>query len=322
MEDNETKFLSVHNTPFAMHFGEEQLREFSESFDITYLKHSDVIYKAGKSANKMYIVGNGVVQITQDSPDSAGAFTYLKRPGDFFGESAVTRAKTETAFRIGTAIAYEEDTCLLGIDRSTLYKVFKAHPEWKRRILSIIGRKMETYLSEIPFLAKADPKELTLLGSVLHYVVLKKRRTLFEEGSIGRSLYIICKGAVDAVTERDGETIILTHIPKGSFFGEIGLMIDMPRTASIVATEDCLLLELAKKDVTSFMEIAPSTSEHFDKITKERISTSFQKYNVSNRLKCKTSDICFRFHSLSQSLWTSTVFSQNCVRLRNATRMK
>ncbi|KAK6815755.1 cyclic nucleotide-binding domain-containing protein [Apiospora arundinis] len=70
---------------------------------------------------------------------------------------------------------------------------------------------------------------------------------VLTEGDEAKAMYWLVRGVV-AVTSRDGEAIH-AELKPGAFFGEIGVLMDMPRTATIIARTKCLLLVLKKEDL-------------------------------------------------------------------------
>jgi len=72
--------------------------------------------------------------------------------------------------------------------------------------------------------------------------VLEAGKTLFKEGDIGNTMYIIQKGKIK-ITKRIGDVDkILTVLQKGDFFGEMAIITQAPRTATATAVDDCELL--------------------------------------------------------------------------------
>ena len=67
---------------------------------------------------------------------------------------------------------------------------------------------------------------------------------VLTQGEAGDRFYVLESGAVDIV--RDG--VVVTTLAAGDCFGEIALLRDVPRTASVVATEDCVLQTLSRED--------------------------------------------------------------------------
>ena len=72
---------------------------------------------------------------------------------------------------------------------------------------------------------------------------------IMAEGDRVDSLYIVIAGRLKVMMgEADGKEVILGIIGPGEFFGEMGLIDDRPRSASVIAIEPCELLSVTRRD--------------------------------------------------------------------------
>ncbi|HEY6009902.1 MAG TPA: cyclic nucleotide-binding domain-containing protein [Nitrospirota bacterium] len=65
-----------------------------------------------------------------------------------------------------------------------------------------------------------------------------KDEVIFFEGSVGRHMYVINSGTVNIVKKISGRNEVIATLGKGSIFGEMALIDDMPRSASVIVAED------------------------------------------------------------------------------------
>ena len=100
-----------------------------------------------------------------------------------------------------------------------------------------------------------------LTDSWLSYIASSVTRHIYpngtiicREGDIGDRFYIIESGLVEVSKLLDGETSrILTRQGSGEFFGELALVIDIPRAATVAVIEEAALLEISKDDLNAYV---------------------------------------------------------------------
>lgn len=92
---------------------------------------------------------------------------------------------------------------------------------------------------------------------------------ILTEGDDARAMYWLVRGAV-SVTSRDGESIY-AELKPGAFFGEIGVLMDRPRTATIVARTRCMLVVLTKEDFKNVLPRFPDVERAIRDEAQERL---------------------------------------------------
>ena len=102
---------------------------------------------------------------------------------------------------------------------------------------------------------------------------------VLTEGDDARSMYWVVKGAV-AVTSRDGEATY-AELKSGAFFGEIGILMDRPRTATVIARTRCLLLVLKKEDLRKILPEYPDIENAIREEALERLAILNKKKEQS-----------------------------------------
>jgi CRP-like cAMP-binding protein len=102
---------------------------------------------------------------------------------------------------------------------------------------------------------------------------------LIQEGEAGTSMFIIIQGRVKVVRSDDGSggEIALAELSDGAFFGEMALLSDAPRTASVVAVEETMLFEISREMLASMTTEYPSVGEVMKKFHKNRLITNLLK---------------------------------------------
>lgn len=109
----------------------------------------------------------------------------------------------------------------------------------------------------------AEP-HLTALTLRLRERALKKGEVLFREGDKGDEMFLICDGTVVVSKPVLGRVEqVLARMGRGEFFGEMSLFDQAPRSATIQAETDTLLLYLDRESLRQFIEISPRAAAAF-----------------------------------------------------------
>ena len=101
------------------------------------------------------------------------------------------------------------------------------------------------FLAKVPLFANLKSGQLERLSKRFVSRDYKVGQDIVTQGKGGAGLFILASGAAEAVRVRsDGTKVTVNTFGPTDFFGELALLDDEPRTASVVATEDtkCLVL--------------------------------------------------------------------------------
>jgi CRP/FNR family cyclic AMP-dependent transcriptional regulator len=104
-------------------------------------------------------------------------------------------------------------------------------------------------LKTVPLFISFPEDYLRTLATVVTRKSAPRSTTIMASGDAIDSLYMILSGRLKVMmSDSDGKEVILSILGVGEFFGEMGLIDDSPRSASVVAIEACELLSITKRD--------------------------------------------------------------------------
>ncbi len=104
-------------------------------------------------------------------------------------------------------------------------------------------------LKNVPMFASFPDDALRLLATLVTRKSVSRGTTIMVAGDPTDSLYIVISGRLKVMmSDAEGKEVILAILGSGEFFGEMGLIDDAPRSASVVAMESCELLCVTKRD--------------------------------------------------------------------------
>lgn len=121
-----------------------------------------------------------------------------------------------------------------------------------------------------PLFQTAPDNFLYEVGLVLKPQMHAPNDYLMTEGDVAKAMYWIVRGAV-AVCSRDGESTY-AELKAGSFVGEIGILMDRPRTATVIARTRCLTLQLKKEDLKRILPKFPEVERAVREEALERLA--------------------------------------------------
>ncbi len=109
-------------------------------------------------------------------------------------------------------------------------------------------------------------------GSViLERRFVPKDTLIMKEGDPGNSAYLIQSGSVEVYTENDEKHIRLAKLELGEIFGEMALVFDEQRTASVRALEDCNLIVITRQSFQQKLEKTDPTIRAIVRMLTQRI---------------------------------------------------
>lgn len=121
-----------------------------------------------------------------------------------------------------------------------------------------------------PLFKTAPDTFLYEIGLVLKPQMHASNDYIMTEGDDAKAMYWIVRGAV-AVCSRDGESTY-AELKQGSFVGEIGILMERPRTATVIARTRCLTLQLKKEDLKRILPRFPEVERAIREEALERLA--------------------------------------------------
>ncbi len=136
-------------------------------------------------------------------------------------------------------------------------------------------------LRRIPLFANIDPAKLKLMCFASERVTFKDGEVLCRQGETGDAAFIILDGTADVQVERKEGTMSVATLTKNDIVGEIAILCDVPRTATVLAKGELTTLKVTKdlffglvKDFPEIgVEIMRVVAHRLDTTTRELIDT-------------------------------------------------
>ncbi|MDQ6958143.1 MAG: cyclic nucleotide-binding domain-containing protein [Mariprofundaceae bacterium] len=267
--------LSFERTPLLSGLSGDELEAFIDSLQLRHVDAEELIFREGDHGNYLYLIGMGNVLLrAKDSQGRKRVFSHLCE-GDFFGEYAfMSRAPHSDE-----AIA-ETDCSVLMIDRVTFDEWVEKYPGIQSTIEDFYRQRVLARVLAITPVFEGVPTDARLaLADHFKLRTFEQGGVVIREGETGDTFYLIRSGSVDLSTSgmgKDGDQVALGKMGEGEFFGEVALLTDKPRTATVVACEKVELMELARSDFDQIAERFPSIRKIVEAYQKQRVQDTIK----------------------------------------------
>ncbi|MDH3520659.1 MAG: Crp/Fnr family transcriptional regulator [Myxococcales bacterium] len=147
-------------------------------------------------------------------------------------------------------------------------------------------------LRNIGLFSSVKDEDLTSVASLLIERRFPKHKTIVEEGLPGDYMYIICEGRVSvSKLSDDGREKILEFLEAGDFFGEMSLLDNAPRSASVRALVETRVMALSRTDFLAVLRRSPDLAmaviqeltRRLRQVDEQASSLSFQRVQERTR---------------------------------------
>ncbi len=209
-----------------------QLREFMLESDLRSPAEGEVVFERNDYTNSFYMVVAGQALIEAD-----GGGHFALGAGQFFGELGLISGR-----RRSSTVRAGANCVLIEAPRRAMLKLV-ASVESARKAIdeTFLKRSVRAYLA--PMLPEEELAELVASG-----VEVRKYgggETLFAEGDAPDGLYLIRRGSVMVSRTLAGREVVLSYLSAGNYVGEMALLTESPRSATVRAavTTEAIVLD-------------------------------------------------------------------------------
>ncbi|EUD69082.1 cAMP-dependent protein kinase regulator [Plasmodium inui San Antonio 1] len=256
-ESEKEKIREALNDSFLFnHLNKKEMEIIVDAFFDEHVETNVNIINEGDEGDLLYVIDEGEVEIYKMKENKKEVLTILKSK-DVFGELALLY----NSKRAATARALTK--ChLWALDRESFTYIIKDNVAKKRKMY-------EDFLTQISILKDMDPYERSKVADSLKTKTFSDQEEIIKEGEQGDTFYIIIDGKALAIKDKK---VIKTY-SKGDYFGELALLKNQPRAATVKAKDTCQVVYLDRKSFKRLLgpieEILYRNVENYRKVLKE-----------------------------------------------------
>jgi hexokinase len=228
---------------------------------VTYRK-GEAIIRQGEPGDNFYVISSGEVEVTVKRDDDTVRRVILGK-GSPFGEQALLedgRSRNATV----TALT---DVRLLAFDRALFNELSAA--EGVRASMEKVDANRQL-LSNVSAFTKLPHRGMVEVCNIAETAAYSKGELLIKQGEPGDNFFIIRSGSVDVIDEATGR--IIDTKTSGDVVGEIALLRDTPRTATVRAGSDKVeALVIKRADFDGIIAKYPYIRYYLEQLSEERL---------------------------------------------------
>ena len=218
-----------------------------------HIAAGETVLREGDDGDALFVVESGRVQV-----ESGATMLAELGPGDHFGEIALVTSGTRTA-----NVVSAHGATVLRLSRDVYLEYLAALPDVSRKMAASSSARLAA--DERQRAGSQTPSvftELTSAGASMlgtHMTVREAMLgdTIVAQGDVGDALFLVVAGEADVVARNaSGVEQSMGLLAAGDFFGEISLLENRPRVASVVALTPMTLTRLDRVGFDAFMRFS------------------------------------------------------------------
>jgi CRP-like cAMP-binding protein/GH15 family glucan-1,4-alpha-glucosidase len=257
-----------------------ELKEISDSIVITEYDSNGIICRHGKLDELFHIILSGEIKAIIPTEDNPRYELFKLGPGDFFGEDIIF----STEPRENTIIATEA-TMTISMTKKVLNRLLSESERIKSLMdKQYIKRKLRADLRRVSIFTQMSDNRFSEILNKVELLTIPTGTVIFNEGDEGDAFYLIRNGKVDVTCNVNGEKKLMNILGEGQFFGEISLILQEKRSATIEVSATADLVRISHN---AFMEIVTKDKGMMDKLLeiakerKKRINDVLKNPNIA-----------------------------------------
>jgi len=236
-----------------------------------------VVFREGEVGHKFYLIVDGKVSVTAHTASSNEPLELeTLSSGQWFGEMSLLLHTPRSA-----TITAKVTTLVLSLTADTFRRFLEIAPELTSSFKILATSRTANTLKKFKFFNNVKENrawsKLELLASLMEYEVFEAHQEVFHKGSNADRFYIVAKGAVDVCLDSKSDDPVqkqkIDHLEEGSYFGEIALLEETERTATVVCTTQTVLLTISIQKFRKFLQVAPELKIVIDSMIHRRKRT-------------------------------------------------
>lgn len=218
-----------------------QMREFMLDSEARFYRAGETIFERNEPGSSLFSIASGSVEVLVDPNDSSKIVNIAT--GSIFGEVGLISGR-----RRGATIRAGADSICVEISRTAALKLQSSVPAAKRAIERIATERQLLQLLGSGLVSD----DLTGILDSYEIQTVSAGKPVISEGEEGDDIFVIRQGSMIVEKKVGGKPVFMSYLPAGSYFGEMALIGNTRRTATVKAA---IKSEVIKLQGAAFKEL-------------------------------------------------------------------
>jgi ATP-binding cassette subfamily B protein len=243
----------------------EERAQLLQSCEALAFKFGDVIVREGEEGDALFVVVSGRVRVVQRLESGRELVLASLSPGEVIGETALLSGGKRTA-----TVRASGDASVLRLGRDRFEALRKTHPaveKWLEQCSR--ARVLFTFLKRAGAFSRLPAPVIRELVEVLGSRIVARGERLITEGEPPGPMFLVQEGRFKVTRGKDDGAKVLAYLREGDVVGEVSLLKEQPRNATVEAASESHVLVLGPDDFRRLEERWPE----FRHAVEERIAT-------------------------------------------------
>jgi CRP-like cAMP-binding protein len=219
------------------------------------------IIREGEVGDKFYILLNGEAEVWLEQPGGGQILVNQLRAGNYFGEMALlgNGIRSATVKAVG-----DRPVKVAELDVKAFNSLVKESESLRTELGYIVEQRAAA--KQIKSLASPKQSELSQVMKKMKAVSFKNGQDIIKQGELGESFFMIQSGEVEVLVRQDDQEIRVNKLKSGQYFGEMALLGDKRRSATVRALGSVQVVEIGE---TEFQRLIGASDEFKQQVHKD-----------------------------------------------------
>jgi putative YpdA family bacillithiol system oxidoreductase len=297
--------------PMFADLSADLLVEVAAGSTLRYFAANTPIFREGDYGESFFVILSGAAHAVATTGEGMKIFYGTMKQYDFFGEMAVL-----TGFPRSATVTATTDTVVLEITKEVLIDLMDESRLVKGTVSqAYTDRTLRTLFSRVPLFIGLSKTSLELLTSKVRLRTFQAGAVIIRERDPGDSLYVIRNGVVKISKWMGDRERVLAYLRDGTYFGEMALIRDEPRAATVTALTKVEVAQVMREDFHALLQEEPELLSKVQDTIRQREGERSELAADSERLD--------RMEKLQEVVHTTDVLVidlQTCIHCDNCVR--